>query len=58
MLFYWYFVLHFNHYTGQKKTTPDSTKSRDHNGDQEILPVAAAPDIDAFLTVRPQITFF
>ena len=57
MLFYWYFILHFNHYTGQKKTALDSTKSRDCNGDQQILPVTTAPDIDAFLTVRPQIAF-
>ena len=58
MLFYWYFILCFNHYAGQKKTAPDSTESRDHNTDQQILPVTTAPDIDAFLTVRPQITFF
>ena len=58
MLFYWYFILHFNHYAGQKKIAPDSTESRDCNRDQQILPVATAPDIDAFLTVRPQITFF
>ena len=42
----------------QKKTTPDSTKSRDHIADQQFLPVTIALDIDAFLTVRPQITFF
>ena len=40
------------------KTAPDSTKSRDHQRDQQILPVTPAPDIDVFLTVRPQITFF
>ena len=58
MLFYWYFLLHFNHHIGQKKTAPDSTKSRDCEADQQILPVTTAPDIDVFLTVRPQITFF
>ena len=58
MLFYWYFILRFNHYTGQKKTALNSTKSRDHNRDQQILLVTTAPDIDAFLTVRLQITFF
>ena len=58
VLFYWYFILCFNHYAGQQKTTLDSTKSRDHNVDQQNLPVTTAPAIDAFVTVRPQITFF
>ena len=57
VLFYWYFILHFNHHIGQKETTPDSTQSRDHQTDQQILPVTFVPDIDALLTVRPQITF-
>ena len=57
-LLYWYFILCFNHHAEQKKTTLDSTKSRDHITDQQFLPVTTAPDIDAFLTVRPQITFF
>ena len=43
---------------GQKKATPDSTESRDHNADQQNLPVTATPAIDAFVTVRPQIIFF
>ena len=43
---------------GQKKTTPDSTESRDHDADQQNLPVTAAPTIDTFVTVRPQIIFF
>ena len=42
---------------GQKKTTPDSTKSRDHDEDQQNLPVTATPTIDAFVTVRPQIIY-
>ena len=58
MLFYWYFILCFNHYTGQQNATPDSTKSRDRNADQQYLPVTTSPAIDAFVTVRPQITFF
>ena len=58
MLFYWYFILHFNHYAGQQKTTLDSTESRDHNADHQNLPVTTAPAIDAFVTVRPHITFF
>ena len=48
----------FNHHTGQKKTALDSAESRDHNADQQILSITSVPDIDAFLTVRPQITFF
>ena len=58
VLFYWYFILCFSHYTGQQKTTPDSTKSRDCNVDQQNLPETTAPAIDAFVTVRPQIIFF
>ena len=58
VLFYWYFILHFNHHAGQKKIAPDSTESRDHNADQQILPVTTLSDIDTFLTVSPQITFF
>ena len=58
VLFYWYFILCFNHHAGQRKTALDSTKIRDCNTDQQILPVTTAPDTDAFLTVRPQITFF
>ena len=58
MLLYWYFILCFNHHIGQKKTAPDSTESRDCNTDQQLLPVTTAPNTDAFLTVRPQITFF
>ena len=58
VLFYWYFILCFNHYAGQQKTTPDSTESRDHNADQQYLPVTTVPAIDTFVTVRPQITFF
>ena len=50
--------LYFNHYVGQKETTPDSTESRDHNEDQQNLPVTTALAIDAFVTVRPQIFFF
>ena len=56
ILFYWYFILCFNHHAGQKKIVPDSTESRDHNADQQILPVTTAPDIDTPSTVRPQIT--
>ena len=58
VLFYWYFILCFNHYTRQQKTAPDSTESRDHNADQQNLLVTTVPAIDAFVTVRPQIIFF
>ena len=57
MLFYWYFLLCFNHYIRQKQTTPDSTKRRDHQADQQILPETFAPNTDILLTVRLQITF-
>ena len=58
MLFYWYFILHFNHCVGEKKTTLDSTESRDCDAAQQNLPVTATPTTDAFVTVRPQIIFF
>ena len=58
MLFYWYFILCFNHCVEHKRTTPDSTKSRDRNADQQNLPVTTVQTIDAFMTVRPQIIFF
>ena len=57
MLFYWYFLLCFNHYIRQKQTTPDSTKSRDHQADQQILLETFAPNTDIVLTVRLQIIF-
>ena len=43
---------------GQKKTTQGSIESRDHDTDQQNLPVTAVPTIEAFVTVRPQIIFF
>ena len=43
---------------GQRKTTPDSTESRDHEEDQQNWPATAVPTIDAFVTVGPQIIFF
>ena len=43
---------------GQKLTTSDTTQSRDHEEDQQNLPVTVMPTIDAFVTVRLQIIFF
>ena len=57
ILFYWYSLLCFNHYIGQKETTPDSTQSRNHQTEQQILPEIFVPDTDVLLTFRPQITF-
>ena len=56
-LFYWYFLLCFNHYIRQKETTPDSTQSRDSQTDQQILLEILPPDTEVLITVRPQITF-
>ena len=57
MLFYWYFLLHFNYYIRPKETTPDSTQSRDYQTDQQTLPEMLAPDTEVLITVRPQINF-
>ena len=58
ILLYWYFILQFNHYAGQKLQTLDSTLSRDHEEDRLNLPVTGTPTIDTYLTVRPQIVLF
>ena len=55
MLFYWYFLLCFNNQS--KGNTLDSTQSRDHPEDQQILPDIFVPDTEILLTARPQITF-
>ena len=57
MLFYWYFLLHFNCYIRPKETTPDSTQSRDHQSDQQTLPEMLVPDTEVLITVRSQINF-
>ena len=43
---------------GHQLQIPDSTQSRDCKEDQLNLPVTAAPTIEAYLTVRPQIVLF
>ena len=57
MLFYWYFLLHFNCYIRPKETTPDSTQSRDQQLDQQKLPETPVLDTEVLITVRPQINF-
>ena len=57
VLFYWYFLLCFNHYIRQKETTPDSTQSRDCQIDQQIFLQTLAPDTEVLITVRPQSNF-
>ena len=56
-LFYWYFILCFNNYVGQKKTTPDSTKSRDHDTDQQNLSVTATLTIDWEVPITALVTW-
>ena len=58
MLFYWYFILHFNYCVDNQKKIRDSTKSRDCEEDLQILPVMATPITNDLVTVRPQIIFF
>ena len=57
VLFYWYFLLHFNCFIWPKEKTPDSTQSRDQQLDQQTLPETPAPDTEVLITVRPQINF-
>ena len=57
MLFYWYFLLHFNCDIKPKETTLDSTQSRDCQTDQQILPESLVSDTEVLITVRPQINF-
>ena len=57
MLFYWYFLLHFNYYLRQKETSLDSTQSRDQQIDQKILLDVPAPDTEVLRHIRPQINF-
>ena len=57
MLFFWYFLLHFNCDIRQKETTLDSTQSRDRQSDQQTLPETLAPYTEVLITVRPQINF-
>ena len=49
VLFYWYFLLHFNYDKRQGETSSDSTQSRDQQIDiddyQQILPEAPVPNI-------------
>ena len=44
-------------YWSKGKKPLDSTQSRNHQADQEILPEIFVPDTDIILTARPQITF-
>ena len=53
VLFYWYFLLHFNYNIRQKETSSDSTQRRD----KHILPEAPAPNTEVLRHIRPQINF-
>ena len=57
MLFYWYFLLHFNCYIRPKETPLDSTQSRDQQLNQWTLPETFVPDTKVLITIRPQINF-
>ena len=57
MLFYWYFLLHFNYYMEQKETLSDSTQSRDQQIDQQILLEVPAPDTEVLRHIRTKINF-
>ena len=57
MLFYWYFLLHLNYDIKQKETSSDSTKSRDQQIDQQMLPESPAPTPEITQAIRAQIHF-
>ena len=57
MLFYWYFLSHFNCYIRHKELPSDSTKSRDHPIDQQILLEVPVPVTKVLRHIRPQINF-
>ena len=61
VLFYWYFLLHFNYDIKQKERSSDSTQSRDQPIDlkacQQILPESLAPTKEIIRDIRPQIHF-
>ena len=57
MLFYWYFLLHFNCYITPKETPSDSTQNRDQQLNQWTLPETPVPDTEVLITIRPQINF-
>ena len=61
VLFYWYFLLHFNYNIRQKETSLDSTQSRDRQIDleayQQILPESSVPTPEIIRAIRPQIHF-
>ena len=57
MLFYWYFLLHFNYDIKQKETSSNSTQSRDQQIDQQILPESPTPTPEIIRAIRPLIHF-
>ena len=61
LLFYWYFLLHFNYDIKQKERSSDSTQSRDQSIDleayQQILPESLVPTTEIIRDIRPQIHF-
>ena len=57
VLFYWYFLLHFNYDIKQKEKSLESTQSRAQQIDQQILPESQAPSQEIIRAIRPQIHF-
>ena len=57
MLFYWYFLLHFNCYIRHKELPSDSTKSRGQPIDQQILLEVPVPVTEVLRHIRPQSNF-
>ena len=55
MLFYWYFLLHFNYNIKQKERSSDSTQ--DLEDYQQMLLESQVPTIEIIRDIRPQIHF-
>ena len=61
MIFYWYFILHFNYNIKHNKISSDSTQSRgqptDLETDYQILPESQSPITEIIRSIRQQIYF-
>ena len=61
MIFYWYFILHFNYHINHKERPSDSTQSRDQpiglETDYQIFSESQSPTTEIIRSIRQQIHF-